>query len=494
MLAGLFKAPSKYAPHLNLPAARARANDVLGAMVDAGLMTEGQVTVARRNPASAIEQTRLSSPDYFLDFAYEEIKRLADQGKFGSERVLRVRTSIDLNLQRHAEQSLEAILKRDGSYYDVHQAATVIMEPDGSVKAIVGGRDYGASQFNRATQAMRQPGSSFKPVVYAAALVHSGMKPSTRVTDKPTCVGDWCVNNYSRSYAGTTDLATALARSYNTIPVQLTTAVGNGSNKAGRALVLEMAKRLGLGDLRDMTSMPIGSSEVTVIDMAAAYSVFANGGRKAAPYAALEVRNSRDQVIYLPERSEIRNPQVIPTQVAADMNFMMNKVVDEGTGKRAHLPGIKVAGKTGTSDEYKNAWFVGFTGNLVGAVWFGNDDASPTEEMTGGSLPAQAWHDIMAFAHTDIEIKPLYGVQGDGGRRDQIAAGASPNRNDPAVDIGPRGARLSRRGAQILGDIETNLRSAAEKSRAMHTPAGAENTAAFRPVETSGDRQPTQLN
>ena len=487
MLAGLFKAPSKYAPHLNLPAARARANDVLSAMVDAGMMTEGQVAVARRNPASAIEQSRLSSPDYFLDFAFEEVKKLADDGKFGNERVLRVRTTIDLNLQRHSEQALETILKRDGPNYDVKQAATVIMEPDGAVKTIVGGRDYGTSQFNRATNAMRPPGSSFKPIVYAAALVHTGMKPSTRVTDRPTCVGDWCVNNYSRSYAGTTDLATALARSYNTIPVQLTTAIGHGNNKAGRQSVLEMAKRLGLGELRDMTSMPIGSSEVTVMDMTTAYSAFANGGRRAVPYAALEVRNSRDQVIYQPERSEIRNPQVISTQVAADMTFMMNKVVEEGTGKRAILPGVKAAGKTGTSDEYKNAWFVGFTGNYVSAVWFGNDDSSPTENMTGGSLPAQAWHDIMVFAHTDIELKPLYGFSPEAGRREQVAGGAAQPRGESGSDAtsGPRASRLSRRGAQILTDIETNLKPPSDKTRALLDVPMSPYAAAFQPVEAA---------
>lgn len=470
MLAGLFKAPSKYAPHVNLPAARARAADVLSAIVDAGFMTDGQVAAARRNPASAIEPPHGSSPDYFLDFAFEEVKRIAEEGKFGHERVLKVKTTIDLGLQRFSEQAIEAILRRDGPQYDVKQAAAVIMEPDGAVKAVVGGRDYGASQFNRATHALRQPGSSFKPIVYAAALVHTGMKPASRVTDRPTCVGNWCVNNYSRSYAGTTDLATALARSYNTIPVQLTTFIGKGNNKAGRQHVIDMARLLGLGELRDMTSLPIGSTEVTVMDMASAYAVFANGGKRARGYAALEIRNSRDQVIYQPPRPEERNPQIIHSAVAADMNFMMNKVTEEGTGRRALLPGVKTAGKTGTSDEYKNAWFVGFTGNYVGSVWFGNDDSSPTENMTGGSLPAQAWHDIMQYAHTDIELKPMYGVETAVPARGfqpaaQAAGGAKSPQQDAAVAA--RGARLSRRGALIIQDIETSLREQADKPRAV---------------------------
>jgi penicillin-binding protein 1A len=479
MLAGLFKAPSKYAPHVNLPAARARAADVLTAMVDAGFMTEGQVAVARRNPALAIEQARSTSPDYFLDFAFDEVKRIAEEGRFGNERVLKVKVSIDMALQRHSEQALETILRRDGPQYEVKQAATVVMEPDGQVKVIVGGRDYGASQFNRATHAQRQPGSSFKPIVYAAALVHAGMKPSTRVTDRTTCVGNWCVNNYSRSYAGTTDLATALARSYNTIPVQLTTAIGQGNNRAGRKLVLDMAKKLGLGDLRDMTSMPIGSSEVTVIDMTSAYAVFANGGRRATPYAALEIRNNRDQVIYTPARLELRSPQVLATGVVADMNFMMNKVTEEGTGKRALLPGIKTAGKTGTSDEYKNAWFIGFTGNYVAAVWFGNDDSTPTENMTGGSLPAQAWHDIMEFAHAETDLKPLFGVEVEGPNRSfQPVAGAKVAAR-PAAESNPRAQRLSRRGALVLNGIEAAMRSAVDRRGASLDLTGAPRVPGF---------------
>jgi penicillin-binding protein 1A len=489
MLAGLFKAPSKYAPHLNLPAARARAADVLGAMVDAGFLTEGQVASARRNPASAIEQQRQSSPDYYLDFAFDEAKRLADEGKFGTERVLKIKVAVDLNLQRHAEQATDTILKRDGPSYDVRQSASVVMEPDGAVKAIVGGRDYGVSQFNRATNAQRQPGSSFKPIVYAAALEQVGMKPATRVTDRSTCVGNWCVNNYSRSYAGTTDLTTALARSYNTIPVQLTTALGRGNNRAGRQAVLEMAKRLGLGDLRDMTSLPIGSAEVTVIDMAGAFAAFANGGRQARPYAAMEVRNSRDQVIYTPEKLEAR-ARVLPATVASDMNYMLTKVVEEGTGKRAALPGIKVAGKTGTSDEYRNAWFVGYTGNYVSAVWFGNDDMSTTENMTGGSLPAQAFHDIMQFAHIDVELKPLFGINGDQIARGPAAGLAGADKIPTDVSQAQRNARLTRKGAQAIGDIEAAMRQGLDRRGATLAPAAP----GFAPLESASGPGMTRLN
>lgn len=487
MLAGLFKAPSKYAPHINLPAARARAGDVLSAMVDAGFMTEGQVASARRNPASPVPQTRESSPDFFLDFAFDEVRQLAESGKLGNDRILKVKTTIDLGLQKHAEQAHETILRRDGPNYEVKQSASVTMDIDGAVRAMVGGRDYGASQFNRATHALRPPGSSFKPVVYAAALIHTGIKPSTKVTDRPTCVGNWCVNNYSRSYAGTIDLTTALARSYNTIPVQLTTAIGKGNNKAGRVAVIEMARRLGLGDLRDMTSLPIGSTEVTVVDMASAFSVFANAGRRSKAYAVIEVRNSQNAVIYELPRPELRNPQIIPASVAADMAYMMNKVTEEGTGRRALLPGIKTAGKTGTSDEYKNAWFVGFTGNYTTAVWFGNDDATPTANMTGGSLPAQTWHDIMEYAHIDIDLKPLYGVEVEPAKPAAVAANvpvpkAKPGSGEAVAVV--RNTRLTRRGAQAVQEIETLLRSEAGRHRsaeAAPAPAPAQPTAPAAP-------------
>jgi len=342
-------------------------------------------------------------------------------------------------------------------------------------------------------------------VVYAAAMVHTGIKPAVKVTDRPTCVGNWCVNNYSRSYAGTVDLATALARSYNTIPVQLTTAIGKGNNKAGRVAVIEMARRLGLGDLRDMTSLPIGSTEVTVVDMASAFAVFANGGKRARAYAVIEVRNSQNALIYELPRPEVRNPQIIPASVAADMNYMLNKVTEEGTGRRALLPGIKTAGKTGTSDEYKNAWFVGYTGNYTSAVWFGNDDATPTSNMTGGSLPAQTWHDIMEYAHTDIDLKPMYGIDVEPAKPAGMAANvpvpkAKPGSADLQASV--RNTRLSRKGAQAVQELETLFRNEVERQRSAEAPGpqgqpGTPQTparrASFQPLTGAGTAV-TRLN
>src|SRR5690606_451042 len=217
MLAGLFKAPAKFAPHINLPAARARANVVLSSMVEAGFMSEGQVAVARRHPANIVDRAKNESPDYFLDWAFEEVKRLAADIP---QHTLIVRTTFDRNLQKAAEESLEFHLRQFGAEYNVSQAATVVLSNDGAVRALVGGRDYGESQFNRATSALRQSGSSFKPYVFAAAM-EKGMTPKTVISDAPISWGNWAPRNYGRSFAGRVDLTTALARSMNTVPVRL---------------------------------------------------------------------------------------------------------------------------------------------------------------------------------------------------------------------------------------------------------------------------------
>src|SRR3954453_22760985 len=228
MLAGLFKAPTKFAPHINLPAARARANVVLDNLVDAGFMTEGQVFGARRNPAIAVDRRDENSPNYYLDYAFDEMRKLVDTfPKSYTERVFVVRTTIDMNVQGGAEEAIETQLRQFGRDYHATQAATVVADLDGGVRAMVGGRDYGASQFNRATDALRQPGSSFKPYVYATALAN-GFKPTSIMVDSPVCVGNWCPHNYSNSYSGSMTLTQALVRSINVIPVKISIALGKG--------------------------------------------------------------------------------------------------------------------------------------------------------------------------------------------------------------------------------------------------------------------------
>ncbi|MBN8532669.1 MAG: PBP1A family penicillin-binding protein [Rhizobiales bacterium] len=454
MIAGLFKAPSRFSPMVNLPAARARASDVLSNMVEAKFLTQGQVAAALRNPATPVERNTDTVADYALDYGFEEIKQLALAGKLGNERTLVVRTPIDRALQRHAERVTNSILQEFGPGYGVNQSATVVLDLDGGLKAMVGGRDYGLSQFNRATQAMRPPGSSFKSFVYGAALAEGIVKPDTIVTDKPTCVGNWCPNNYGRSYAGSMTATVAFAKSINTIPVQLTTALGKGNAKIGRQKVVDFTKAIGFTNtLRDMTSMPIGSSEVTVIDMAAGTNTFANGGKLAKPYVAREILNPQGEVIYRIEAAEARHTQVMSETAARELVFMMSKVPTEGTGRRAALPGIPTGGKTGTTDEYRNAWYMGFSGNFTAVVWFGNDDFSPTNRMTGGSLPGMTFARIMAFAHLDADLKPLYGLENEKPVRDpKLAelAGAS----DPAGAQSQRMLRLTPRGKALLKEIE----------------------------------------
>ncbi|WOJ90792.1 PBP1A family penicillin-binding protein [Methylocapsa polymorpha] len=434
MIAGLFKAPTKYAPHVNLPAARARAADVLNNMVEAGFLTEGQIYAALRNPATAVDRNRDVSPDWYLDYAYDEVKKLSDAKKLGDERVLTVRTGLDVNVQKHADATIEDQLRQYGKSYHASQSAMVIFEPLGVLRAMVGGRDYGESQFNRATDALRQPGSSFKPYVYVTALMTGKFKPTTIVVDAPICIGNWCPHNYKNKYSGSLPLVTALAHSLNTVAVRLSIAIGNGNPKAGRAKIIETARMMGLTTpLVDTVSLPIGAAEVTVIDMASAYCTFANGGLRAPPYAAVEIMNSRGEVIYRHDRDAPPPHRIIEAETIATMDSMLMQVVLAGTGRRAQLDNIEVAGKTGTTNGYKDAWFIGFTGNYVGAVWFGNDDDTAMKEMTGGTLPAATWHEIMAYAHQGIDLKPLPGRPAPTVAHIESSA--------PAAAAGPRSGR-----------------------------------------------------
>ncbi|MBO1907057.1 PBP1A family penicillin-binding protein [Microvirga sp. 3-52] len=485
MLAGLFKAPTKYAPHVNLPAARARANEVLRNMVEAGFLTEGQIQTARRNPATPINRERETTPDFYLDWAFEQVKALAAQKKFGNERVLIVKTPLDTALQRHTEETLENMLRQHGRQYKAGQGAIVVMDVDGAVRTIVGGRDYGQSQFNRATGGLRQPGSSFKPFVYAAALTtNPKLRPSSTVVDRPVCLGNWCPQNYGRSFSGSMPLVSALARSINSIPVIMSVEIGKGNAKAGRAVIVDTAKRMGLTHpLTDSSSLPIGAAEVTPIDMAASYAVFANGGKRADPYAAWEVRNSSGEVIYRHDR-DTPPKQVLDSRVVHDMNFMLNKVVEEGTGKRAALEGIPVAGKTGTTNGYKDAWFVGYTGNLVASVWYGNDDSSPMNDMTGGTLPAMTWHEVMNLAHQNLEIRPIPGASPANASRVASAKGpAADQAQTPAQ--GFLAGTLSRRSYEALGGIGTLFQSvdrSVTTGKASETPRSSAAVDARRQV------------
>jgi len=402
MLAGLFKAPAKYAPHINLPAARARANEVLTNMVQGGFLTEGQVLSARLHPADIIDRGDLKAPDYFLDWAFEEAKRIAS--KYGIHSMV-ARTTADINIQRAAEESVEFHLRQYGKDYRVTEGAVVVMETSGAVRAIVGGRDYGASQFNRATKAERQVGSSFKPYVYAAAM-EAGMTPETVVSDGPVYWGNWSPKNYGRSFSGRVTLASALARSINSVPVRL------AKEKLGIDPIVKLTYAMGVeSKLNEHKTMVLGTSGMTVMDQATGYNTFADGGFAGVRYGITQLRTRAGDVFYDHGRDAPPPRRVLTDQSVAYMNSMLAGVNDAGTGRRASMPLIRSAGKTGTTQSYRDAWYVGFTGNYTAAVWLGNDDFTPTKEMTGGTLPAMTWNRLMTHIHQNIDLKPIPGLE-----------------------------------------------------------------------------------
>ncbi|MBN9023357.1 MAG: PBP1A family penicillin-binding protein [Rhizobiales bacterium] len=449
LLAGLFKAPARYAPHVNLPAARARANEVLTNMVQAGFLTEGQVIGARRKPADVVDHGGgAGSPDYFMDWAYDQVKKL----RLGGDRSVIVRSTVDLGMQKVAEDAVETVLREQGDQYGVKQAAVVAMDPDGAVRVMVGGRDYGESQFNRATDALRQPGSSFKPYVYALAMMN-GYTPESVVRDAPLCMGNWCPRNYSGGYSGAVTLTTALVKSINTIPVRLTNSIKDGRDK-----VIALAKLMGVQtELHRSQSLPLGASEVTVLDQATGYSVFANGGYRVEPYAFTQIMSSSGEVIYDRRKDGPEPQRALPEEAVASMNLMLSQVPEWGTGKRAKLEGIKTAGKTGTTSAYRDAWFVGFTGNYTGAVWMGNDGYAPTRRLTGGILPATIWNKLMTYAHTGIDIKPIPFVEPEAGGKETVVAAEETEAVAPAS--APSGVLTALTTARLL-QIERLLQAA----------------------------------
>ena len=403
MLAGLFKAPTSYAPTVDLAAARGRANVVLSRMVDAGFMTEGQVAAARRNPATPIDHSEeVNSPNYFLDWAFDQTKQIvAQSGTTASTFV--VRTTIDPVLQSYADDAVASTLAQYGAQYKASEAAMVVTEPNGQVRAMVGGIDYGKSQFNRAVSSLRQPGSSFKAFVYAEAFEQLGMTPTTRINDRGVCIGDWCPKNYEGNLFGNITLTTAFQHSVNTAAVAL-------SIKTGRQPIADLAHRMGItSDFPVVRSLALGAAEVSVIDMASAYSVFASGGYKTPAYGILKVATLRGDTIFDKDVDAPRE-RILAEQTVGYMDVLMRSVVTGGTGTRAQIEGVPAVGKTGTTSDYRDAWFCGFTGNYVATVWYGNDDYTQMNKMTGGTLPAMTWQKFMAYAHTNIEIKPVLGI------------------------------------------------------------------------------------
>ena len=403
ILAGLFKAPTTYAPHQNLDAARGRADVVLYRMLAVGFITQGELLQAKRNPPVIVAKKDANAPDWFLDWAYQNTLDVLEQYRITSEYVIEVKTTINSKLQKASQEILNTTIDTQGEGGRFSQGASVTMAPDGAVRAIVGGRDYEASQFNRATDAERQSGSAFKPFVYLAALLN-GYKPEQYVVDGPVSIGNWSPKNYSGGYAGRVRLSTALAKSYNSIPVKL-------SIDIGRKSIIQAAHDVGItGELETWAPMVLGTSALTLLDLTTGYATFAAGGKRATPYAVLEIRKPTGDIIYSRSTNAKPAEQAVPEETIADLNSMLSEVVKAGTARKADLGYAPQGGKTGTNQSYRDAWYIGFTAHNVTGVWVGNDDFTPMNDVTGGRIPAPTWKLIMDVAEAGLTPEGLPGI------------------------------------------------------------------------------------
>ena len=385
MLGGLVQAPSRLAPNRNLPAAQARATQVLAAMQELGFATGQDVKVALAQPAKPANIRGGGSANYVADLVMDVLDDYV--GKFETD--ITVQTTVDSSLQASAERALVDELNKQGARFNVGQGALVAMRPDGAIRALIGGRDYAQSQFNRATTAKRQPGSSFKPFVYLAAVEHGATPDSVR-EDAPVKIGNWAPENYTHRYAGAVTLRTALAQSLNTVAVRL-------GQEVGPKAVVQTAQRLGItSPLQANGSIALGTSEVTLLEMVGAYGAFANGGTGVIPYVVAAVKGSDGKALY--KRAESGLGRVIEPEADGMMNAMMHETFVSGTGRKADIPGWDLAGKSGTTQDYKDAWFIGYSGSLVTGVWLGNDDGEQTKKVSGGNLPAEIWKTFMTQA------------------------------------------------------------------------------------------------
>jgi len=396
MLAGLVKSPSRLAPSRNPNGAERRAQAVLAAMAELGFITETAAKVALAQPAHAVKPAGAGSVNYVADWIMDVLDDLVGR----LEQDLVVETSIDPVLQATAEKALVEELALKGLKLDVAQGALVAMTPDGAVRALVGGRNYAESQFNRAVAAKRQPGSAFKPFVYLTAL-ERGLTPETVREDKPIALKGWKPENYSRDYHGAVTLTQALALSLNTVSVRLTL-------EFGPVAVAKTAYRLGIASkLEANPSLALGTSEVSLIELVTAYAPFANGGDAVLAHVVERVRTHAGKMLF--ERAPQNLGRIIEPRTVAMMNAMMRETLRIGTAQKAQLPGWPAAGKTGTSQDFRDAWFVGYTSHLVAGVWLGNDDSSPTRKATGGGLPVEIWSRFMRAAHQGAPVAGLPG-------------------------------------------------------------------------------------
>lgn len=401
LLAGLVKAPSNYTPLRSKELAYNRAGVVLAAMADAGHIDDQTLSNVSTNPAPIRPGSSGGNIRYFTDWVADQIAEFTGPGRVGP---FTVYTTLDKGFQKTAEASLNRVLDNVGEARKIGNGAVVVMAFDGSVRAMVGGRSYKESQFNRATLARRQPGSAFKPVVYLAGF-ERGLKPSDKFVDGPISVEGWSPENFNSTFEGEVTLREAFALSLNTVAVQV-------AEKAGRRRVVEAAKRLGIvSDLEPHPSMALGVNLMTPLEVTSLYTALANGGRPVTPYAILEIRGPGGGLIYRKEPST--TPSVIRKKNLKYLTEMLISTGQEGTGKRARFT-RPFGAKTGTSQDFRDAWFVGFSAHYVTGVWVGNDNDRPMSGVSGGTIPADIWSAVMEPIHRGLPPRRLLGLDDEG--------------------------------------------------------------------------------
>ena len=397
LLAGLLKAPSSLSPAKNPKGAEERAQIVLASMRRAGFVTDSEVTTALTMEAKKAKRFWSGSEHYVADYVMKELPSLI--GEVRGDVI--IDTTIDYGLQKKAGALIRETIGKNGKSLNVSQGALVSIDGTGALRALVGGVEYADSQFNRAVDAMRQPGSAFKPVVYLAAL-EAGLTPDTVRVDRPVSIGSWRPENYDKKYRGPVTLSEALTDSLNTIAAQLVSEVGVGN-------VIATAGKLGIhSKLSRNASIALGTSEMSLLELTSTYAPFANGGYLAEPFVIKRVTDLEGKVLY--ERNATNAPKILNSGEVGMMNQMLKRVVDEGTGRKAKIKNWEIAGKTGTTQSFRDALFVGYSANLTTGVWYGNDDGTPTKKVTGGTLPAKTFAAFMTAAHKGVPISELPGI------------------------------------------------------------------------------------
>jgi len=401
VIAGLLKAPSKYSPASSPALARSRGRLVLKRMLAAGLLAPVDELKAARQQVAFVAPRPGRGPtgyEYAVEYVLEHLPQLIG----ATPKEIIVETTIDAGLQHHAQAVVERVLAGQGRSAGASQAAVLVLDTEGRIRALVGGRSFADSQFDRATTARRQPGSAFNPLVYLAA-VEQGRSSDSMVQDAPIHVGGWSPRNDTGLYRGAMTLRQALAQSVNTVAVRL-------QQEVGTPRVIALARRLGLkSELRDSPTLALGTSEVSLLELTSAYDTLASGGLGVHPHAVRRVRTGSGTVLYA--RAPARQRLLIAPDHVGAMSDMLNAALVSGTGRLALLPRHPAAGKTGTTQEFRDAWFVGYTAHLAGGVWVGNDDARPMRRVMGGGLPAHIWREVMLAAHEGLQPRALPGMK-----------------------------------------------------------------------------------